>query len=495
MRASGILMPISSLPSPYGIGCFSSEAYDFVDQLVKAGQKYWQILPLGPTGYGDSPYQSFSTFAGNPYFIDLSKLVSYGWLTKEEIEAVDFGSDPQFIDYGKLYEGRYYLLRKAYEASNIAADEEFVCFKKEQDWLADYTLFMAVKGEYGGASWDHWDALPRARDETVLAKKREELKKEMEFYAFMQFEFYREWTALKQYANASGVRIIGDIPIYVSFDSSDAWANQELFQFNENGFPDAIAGVPADGFSATGQIWGNPLYRWDYHKETGYKWWLKRLAMCFELYDVVRIDHFRGFDEYFSVPYGEDSALRGHWEKGPGMDLFRAVEEAFPGKEIIAEDLGYVTDTVRQLLCDTGYPGMKILEFAFDSRDSGCAADYFPHNYVRNCVVYTGTHDNETVIQWFNEGLQPEEKIMVRNYICDHATPDEEIHWPMICTAMRSVAKLCVIPMQDYLALGKEARINRPSTSGGNWKWRLLPGQFSDELIGRIRVITAAYGR
>lgn len=488
-------MAVSSLPSPYGIGCFSSEAYEFVDQLKRAGQKYWQILPLGPTGYGDSPYQSFSTFAGNPYFIDLGRLISYGWLMREEVDAIDFGDDPQYVDYGKLYEGRYLLLRKAYERSMIHLDPAFVQFCKEKTWLEDYTLYMAIKNENGGSAWDSWDDSLKQRQEEALKKKKEELCSEMEFYAFMQFEFYREWMDLKGYANDNGIKIIGDIPIYVSFDSSDAWAHQELFQFDEKGYPIAVAGVPADGFSATGQVWGNPLYRWDYHKETDYAWWIERLGDCFTLYDVVRIDHFRGFDEYFSVPFGEETALNGSWQKGPGIDLFRKVEEVFPGKEIIAEDLGYVTDSVRQLLKDTGYPGMKILEFAFDSRDSGSAADYLPHNFTTNCVVYTGTHDNETVIGWFNHGLQPEERKMVRNYIYDHFSPDEEINWPMICTAMRSVARLCVIPMQDYLALDNEARMNHPSTSGTNWKWRVLENQFDEELIQKIALLTKTYGR
>lgn len=496
MRASGILLSISSLPSPYGIGCFSKEAYEFINKLKKAGQKYWQILPLGPTGYGDSPYQSFSTFAGNPYYINLDQLISYGWLTKDECNTIDFGNDIGSIDYGKLYQGRYVLLRKAFERSNITENEDFLQFqRKEEKWLTDYALYMALKNENNGKSWNDWEEDLQKRDEKAIAKKKEELKEEIYFYEFIQFEFRRQWLDLKKYANDNGIKIIGDIPIYVAFDSADVWSDKKLFQFDEKGYPLATAGVPPDGFSSTGQLWGNPLYQWDYHKKTGYRWWIERLRFCFSMYDVVRIDHFRGFDEYFSVPYGEETAANGHWEKGPGVDLFNKIKEEFPGKEIIAEDLGYVTDTVRQLVNDTGYPGMKVLEFAFDSRDSGCASDYLPYNYEKNSVVYTGTHDNETVIGWFNKGLKPEERQSVRDYLCNQETPDDKIHIPMICMAMQSVSKLCIIPMQDYLGLGNEARMNIPSTSGTNWRWRLLPDEFSNELIAQIRQITKCYGR
>ena len=496
MRASGVLLSISSLPSRYGIGCFSAEAYEFVDQLKEAGQKYWQILPLGPIGFGDSPYQSFSTFAGNPYYIDLDRLVSYGWLTREECEAVDFGQDEQFVAYGKLYEGRYGLLQKAYSRSHIIQNEEFKQFlEKEKEWLEDYALFMALKNQHNGRPWGEWEEDLKLRDPKALDRKKEELKEDILFYQFMQFEFRRQWKDLKAYANKQGIKIIGDIPIYVSFDSSDAWANKELFQFDEAGKPVAVAGCPPDGFSATGQLWGNPLYNWNYHKETDYEWWMKRLAFCFSMYDTVRIDHFRGFDEYYSIPYGAQTAVDGHWEQGPGIGLFQKALELFKDKEIIAEDLGYVTDTVRKLVNDTGYPGMKVLEFAFDSRDSGSAADYLPHNYKRNSVVYTGTHDNETVIGWFCEGLKEEEKEMVRDYLCDHFTPDDQMHLPMVCAAMRSVSKLCIIPMQDLLGYGNEARMNTPSTTGTNWRWRLKKGEFSDEIIGLLFSITKRYGR
>ncbi len=496
MRASGVLLPISSLTSKYGIGCFSREAYDFVDMLKKAGQKYWQILPLGPIGYGDSPYQSFSTFAGNPYYIDLEKLIQRGWLTKEECDAVDFGQIENSIDYGLLYQNRYPLLRKAFLKSKIWEDRSFITFvEEEKDWIADYALFMAIKDQNGGACWDQWEENLRFREEETLVAKAEELKEEILFYEFMQYMFWTQWKELKAYANEQGIKIIGDIPIYVSFDSADAWAGTELFQFDKEGRPTAVAGCPPDGFSATGQLWGNPLYRWDYHAETGFAWWIKRLAYCFDSYDVVRIDHFRGFDEYFSIPYGAPDARGGHWEKGPGIDLFNRVKEVLGDKEIIAEDLGYVTDSVRKLVEDSGFPGMKLIEFAFDSRDSGSAADYLPHNYPVNSVVYTGTHDNETIVGWFNEGLQPEERQMVRDYICNPYVPDEEIHKPLICLAMASVAKYCIIPIPDYLGLGNEARINTPSTSGDNWKWRLLPGQLDDELIYSMKKLVDQYNR
>ena len=496
MRESGILLPVSSLPSKYGIGCFSAEAYEFIDQLKEAGQSCWQILPLGPTGYGDSPYQSFSTFAGNPYFIDLDRLVSYGWLTEEECEAVPFGDNPRFVDYEKLYNGRFRLLRQAFLRSRIEKDADFQNFVADNArWLPDYALYMALKKENGERPWIRWEDGLRFRDPQLLDEKRTELAEDICFYEFLQFEFQRQWKDLKAYANSQGIKIIGDIPIYVSLDSADAWAGKELFQFDENGYPLAVAGCPPDGFSATGQLWGNPLYDWNYHKKTGYRWWMERLSFCYSMYDVVRIDHFRGFDEYYSIPYGETTAVNGHWEKGPGLELFLKAKEVLPGKEIIAEDLGYVTDSVRKLVQDTGFPGMKVLEFAFDSRDTGSASDYLPHNYSTNCVVYTGTHDNETVTGWFCHGLKGEEKQMVRDYFCAEKTPDKEMYLPLICGAMRSVARLCVIPMQDIFGYGNEARINTPSTTGDNWKWRLLPGEFSPDIRRQYADMTRRYGR
>lgn len=496
MRECGILLPISSLPSKYGIGCFSSEAYAFVDALKEAGQSCWQILPLGPTGYGDSPYQSFSTFAGNPYFIDLERLISYGWLTKEECDAVCFGESPRFVDYNKMYEERLLLLRKAFVRSRIETNPDFTAFvTKHAQWIEDYALYMALKAENEEKPWTKWEEGLRFRDPYLLKKKRVQLQDTICFYEFLQYEFQRQWMALKTYANGQGIKIIGDIPIYVSLDSADAWAGKELFQFDAYGYPTAVAGCPPDGFSATGQLWGNPLYDWEYHKKTGYQWWMQRLSFCYSMYDILRIDHFRGFDEYYSIPYGETTAINGHWEKGPGIALFLRAKEVLPGIEIIAEDLGYVTDSVRRLVRDTGFPGMKVLEFAFDSRDTGSASDYLPHNYSENCVVYTGTHDNETVTGWFCHGLKPEEKQMVREYFCANHIPDEKMYLPLLCGAMRSVAKLCIIPIQDIFGYGNEARMNTPSTTGDNWKWRLLPGEFSLQMQKQLAQITRRYGR
>ena len=494
-RAAGILMPISSLPSEYGIGCFSKSAYEFVDWLKKAGQSYWQILPLGPTSYGDSPYQSFSTFAGNPYFIDLDTLIEEGVLTKKECDAVDWGRVKGSIDYKKIYEGRYPLLRKAYERSKVQENTGYQKFVEENSWwLSDYALFMAVKDRFGGVEWKQWADDIKLRWGPAMDYYREELYFDIEFQQYMQFKFYEQWMKLKAYANKKGIQIIGDIPIYVAMDSADTWAHPELFQLDEENVPVAVAGCPPDGFSATGQLWGNPLYRWGYHRETGYQWWISRLSYVFRLYDVVRIDHFRGFDEYFSIPYGAETAVDGHWEKGPGIELFWRVREALGEKPVIAEDLGYVTDTVRDLVRDSGFPGMKVLEFAFDSRDSGCANDYLPHNYPENSVAYTGTHDNETLVGWWGS-ISKEEQKLTREYLCDTYTPEKELYKSLISLVMRSAAKLCVIPMQDYLGLDNRYRMNTPSTVGTNWKWRIRKNQLSVRLQKEIYGVALRYGR
>ena len=492
MRASGILMPVFSLPSRYGIGSFSKSAYQFVDMLKKAGQKYWQILPLCPTSYGDSPYQSFSTYAGNPYFIDLDQLIEEKLLTRKECQACDFGDDPQDIDYGKLYENRFKLLRKAYERANVGEDQEFEAYRRENAWwLEDYARFMAVKDRFDGVAWNEWAEDIRLRWSNAMDYYRRELYYEIEFYSYLQFVFMKQWKKLKNYANINGIEIIGDIPIYVAFDSADAWANPELFQFDAENLPTAVAGCPPDGFSADGQLWGNPLYRWDYHRETGFDWWIRRIAYCSELYDVVRIDHFRGFDEYYSIPYGDTTARNGHWEKGPGIALFEAAKKRLGELNIIAEDLGYITDSVKKLVADSGFPGMKVLEFAFDSREK---SDYLPYTYEKNSVVYTGTHDNETIAGWY-AGLDKSDLKMCTDYMNIDRIPGKEYHWDFIRLAMLSVSDLCVIPIQDYLGLDNRARINHPSTLGTNWRWRLAKGQLSASLLKEIREMTRISGR
>ena len=495
MRRNGMLLPIASLPSPYGIGGFSKEAYEFIDLLEETGQKLWQILPLGPTSYGDSPYQSFSTFAGNPYFNSLDELIEEGVLTRAECEKVNWGKAKGSIDYEKIYNGRYPLLRKAYERSKVSENPEYQKFVKENSWwLSDYALFMAVKGRFDNVEWTKWAEDIRLRWKWAMDYYREELYYDIEFQQYMQFKFHEQWMKLKAYANENGIKIIGDIPIYVAMDSADTWAHPELFQLDEENVPTAVAGCPPDGFSATGQLWGNPLYRWDYHRETGYAWWISRLHYVFQMYDVVRIDHFRGFDEYFSIPHGAENAIGGHWEKGPGIDLFRKVEQALGWKQVIAEDLGYVTDSVREMVRESGFPGMKVLEFAFDSRDSGCASDYLPHNYEKNCVVYTGTHDNDTLCGWYKV-LDPEDLKLSQKYMNNANTSKSEIHWDFIRLALASVADLCIIPLQDYLGLGSEARINTPSTLGNNWRWRIKQGCLTKELADQIRELTTLYGR
>lgn len=492
MRASGILLPVASLPSEYGIGSFSKEAYWFVEQLAKAGQKYWQILPLGPTGYGDSPYQSFSTFAGNPYFIDLKDLIEKGYLTKKECDTCDFGNDVRYIDYEKIYFARFDLLRKAYQVSNIASEKDFQNFVKQNEyWLKDYAFYMAIKNYFQGISWIEWEEEIRLRKKSAMEAYYRKLQKEIEFYQFLQYIFDKQWNKLKTYANKLGVKIIGDIPIYVAFDSADCWANKELFLFNKDSMPIAVAGCPPDAFSSTGQLWGNPLYDWDYHKKTKYEWWIKRINHCFKLYDVVRVDHFRGFDEYYSIPYGAKNAIKGEWKKGPGFSLFKALNQELGKLEIIAEDLGFITDSVRRLLKQTGYPGMKVLQFAFDSREE---SDYLPHNYDKNCIVYTGTHDNDTLLGWYDSISIPDKQLSIE-YLNNADANKDEIPWDFIRLAMQSVAKTCIIPIQDYLCFGSEARINTPSTLGENWKWRLDKKDLEESLIKKIHHITKLYGR
>lgn len=494
-RSSGILLPIFSLPGKYGIGCLGKNAYDFVDFLKEAGQKYWQILPLGPTSYGDSPYQSFSTFAGNPYFIDLETLIERGLLEADKCNRIFFGNDETDIDYGQIYEVRFSVLREAFEKSDHRSLPEFQAFLKEnEDWVEDYALYMAVKNSFNDVSITEWDDDIRLRKPDALKKYEKMLEEDKDFYIWLQYEFFMEWKALKKYANENGIRIIGDMPIYVSLDSADVWANPDLFELDKDMNPTEVAGCPPDGFSATGQLWGNPLYKWKKHKETGYKWWIRRMKKCSELYDVVRIDHFRGFDEFYAIPAGDDTAENGKWKKGPGKDVFDAIKAAVPDLDIIAEDLGYMTDTVRKLVKDTGYPNMKVLEFAFDSRDSSGTNDYLPHNYERNCVVYTGTHDNETLLGWLSS-ITPEELKMVADYVDGETMDKEDLVRRLVRAAHGSVATTCIIPIQDYLILDNSARINMPSTLGKNWRWRMTKEQASKALAHRIYDLTRLFGR
>lgn len=497
-RNSGVLLSITSLPSKYGIGCFDQAAYDFVDWLEKSGQKYWQILPLGATsheGACDSPYQAYSAFAGNPYFISLDALIEEGVLTREECDTADFGDNVSCVDYDKLYKNRMALLRKAYERSWIyecASYQDFIA--KNSWWLDDYALFMAVRGFFQNQSWKQWPEDIRMHYSPALDYYRGKLYFDVEFQKYLQFQFFVQWSKLKKYANDRDIQIVGDIPIYVSPDGSDIWAHPEMFQLNEANQSTRIAGCPPDSFSADGQVWGNPLYRWDRHKATGYQWWVTRMWYSFQLYDVVRIDHFRGFDEYFSIDAATGDAKKGRWEPGPGMDLFRTLEANLGQMNVIAEDLGLMTDTVRKLVKDSGYPNMKVLQFAFDAADTGGANEYLPHNYDTNCVVYTGTHDNETIAGWFT-GLGKEDKEHVRDYLGDHATANKWMYKKFIQLAMMSAAKTCIVPIQDWLGLDNTSRMNAPGTVDNNWSWRLLPGQVTDELGEEVLAVSKRFGR
>ena len=497
-RSAGILLSITSLPSKYGIGCFSQSAYDFVDWLEKAGQKYWQILPLGSTSYGasdDSPYQAFSAFAGNPYFISLEKLIEEGVLTEEKCDSLESGNDPACVDYDLLHKNRFSLLRKAYERSNVMGNGSFIRFIQENNWwLDDYALFMAVREFFGEQHWTTWPEDIRMHWGFAVDYYRRTLYYDIEFHKYMQFKFYEQWSALKKYANDRHIQVIGDMPIYVSPDGADVWAHPEMFQLDENNLPARIAGCPPDEYAEDGQVWGNPLYDWEQHRRTGFQWWVSRMWYNYKLYDIVRLDHFRGFDEYFSIPAGSETAKEGHWEKGPGIELFWRIQDQLGKKGVIAEDLGYMTDTVRQLVKDSGYPNMKVLQFAFEVDDATGSNEYQPHNYGKNCVVYTGTHDNETLVGWL-ESMKPERKKVIRDYLCDHHTPDSELYLALIPHAMMCAADTCVLPVQDLLGLGNDCRMNQPGTVKKNWRWRLLPGQVTDAHAALMREMTFRYGR
>lgn len=491
MRKSGILLPISSLPGRYGIGSFGEEAYRFADFLAASGQSAWQILPLGPTSYGDSPYSSFSSSAGNPYFIDLDKLIEEGLLDKDEVEGVDWGSEPEYIDYGKIYEHRFDVLRLACERGWAGDAGKIAAFvDSNRGWLPDYALFMALKRHFGMKSWIEWpDEDARMRKSDVIEKYRRELDADIRLFTWAQYKFFEQWDALREYVHSLGIEIIGDIPIYVALDSADVWSDPRSFLLDERNVPTVVAGVPPDYFCADGQLWGNPIYDWEHMKSDGYGWWIRRIESAKRLYDVIRIDHFRGFDSYWAVPYGEETAKNGEWRTGPGIGLVGVLRDWFHDTRFIAEDLGYLTPSVMQLVKDSGFPGMKVLEFAFDSREP---SNYLPHTYTPNCVCYVGTHDNETAMQWWKK-ISRADSAYARRYLGLNSR--EGINWGLIRGGMSSVAELFVGQLSDFLGLGAEARINEPGNPSGNWRWRLQPGQLTDELAAKIYEYTRMYGR
>lgn len=491
MRKSGILMHISSLPSQYGIGKMGKSAYDFVDYLVNAGVKCWQILPLSPTSYGDSPYQSFSVYAGNPYFIDFETLKREGLIKKSDYEEIKWQDNERQVNYSLIYENCFKVLRQAYKTYRRDISKRYHDFvEKNKSWLDDYALFMVLKFKNGGKPWYEWDKKLAARDKDALEKAADELSKETEFFKFIQYKFFRQWANLKKYANDKGIEIIGDMPIYVSYDSVEAWATPELFQFDKNKKPKAVAGCPPDDFAVTGQLWGNPLYDWEYHKKTGYKWWIERLKFSASVYDIVRIDHFRGFESYYSIPYGNKTAEKGEWKKGPGAELFKTAEKELGKLNIIAEDLGFITDDVRQMLDAVGYPGMKVLQFAFGE---GGESEHLPHNFTTsNCIAYTGTHDNDTLKGWIASQSSDTIKYCMA-YI--NTKKKKDIPKGIIRAAWGSVAEIAVAQMQDFLNSDPSCRMNTPSTLGCNWQFRTHESDFTDKMAKRILKLNKMYNR
>lgn len=485
-------MHLSSVPSPYGIGTMGQSAREFIDFLNKAGQSYWQILPVCPTSYGDSPYQSFSTFAGNPYFIDLDELREEGLLELSEYEDIKWGSDPEKVDYGVLYNERYPLLHIAFKRFFERKNEDFETFCKEQSiWLDDYALFMTIKGIHDGVSWLDWEDKYKKRDAEALRCVQEEYADEINFWKASQYFFFKQWKKLRAYANEKGISIIGDLPIYVALDSADVWASPEMFQLDKELKPVNVAGCPPDGFSATGQLWGNPLYNWDEMAKDNYLWWIRRIGYACNIYNVLRLDHFRGFESYYAIPYGDEDASGGHWEKGPGMKLFSKLTDAIGPQNIVAEDLGFLTEPVKRLLRDSGYPGMKVFELGFDSRDAN-SAEYLPHNFTRHCVAYVGTHDNDTIQGWFTTASEEDVK-----YAMDYLGMDNlsEGHWHMMKALWATVAEVTIVQAQDLFGLGSESRMNIPSTFGTNWTWRAKEGSFDDELAERLYKYMKLYER
>ncbi len=501
-RSSGILMHISSLPSEYGIGDFGKKAYDFVDFLSESGQKLWQILPLGPTGYGDSPYQSYSAFAGNELFIDLEEFVAKGYISDDELEPLRKVNYDDNLDYGQVRKEKNALFKRVFEVfiKKIEVEPElkfeYEKFKKENDyWLKDYALYLVLKEKFNGLPWQQWSKIYKNKIEKKFEKDLIN-EKSLEYYKFLQYTFYRQWKKLKEYANSKGIKVIGDIPIFVATDSADTWSKPEIFQFTESKVPKRVAGCPPDYFSKTGQLWGNVLYDWKEIKKQKYRWWIDRIRFCFEIYDIVRIDHFRGFESYWSIKYGEKTAIKGHWEKGPGIELFRAIEKELGKLPIIAEDLGLLTPQVKKLLKRSGYPGMKILEFAFDGDEKN---EYLPSNYEENCVAYTGTHDNDTIVGWYEQlNWQIKENCdeYLKKWLSERGRSYwNPIEWRAIETLWSSKAQMVLIQMQDLLGLGNTARMNVPSTVGINWKWRLQERSMSNEIKIRLKEITTIFNR
>ena len=490
-RSCGVLLPVFSLPSPYGIGTVGKAAYEFVDFLHDAGQTWWQILPVGPTSYGDSPYQSPSAYAGNPYFIDLDMLVEDGLLTKKEIKACDFGSDPEYADYGLLFENRLPLLQKAVERGWDRDRDEVEAFRRENaGWLEDFAVFMAAKRANGMKPWLEWeDEALRMHEASALEKCRAERADDIRLFIYTQYLFFRQWEKLKEYAHEKGIMIMGDMALYVALDSADVWSSPENFMLDEKNLPVEVAGVPPDYFTEDGQLWGNPLYNYAHMEQDGFGWWIRRIGGAAKLYDAIRIDHFRGLESFWAVPYGEATARNGHWVKGPGMKLISVLKGWFRDVQFIAEDLGYPTPEVAQLLSDSGFPGMKVLEFAFDSRDE---SNYLPHTYGRNCICYTGTHDNDTVLGWRETAAKDDLKKAEAYLGLNDA---EGFARGMIRGGMMSVADLFVAQMQDYLGLGAGARINTPGSASGNWCWRMLPGRTGRKLAKEMAYMAKISGR
>jgi 4-alpha-glucanotransferase len=491
-RKSGILLHPSSLPSRGGIGDLGAPAYAFVDFLVATSQQLWQVMPLGPTGYGDSPYQGFSAFAGNPLLISLEGLRAEGLLTDADLDGAPVFPDTM-VDYGAVIPFKLSMLRRSFERFSAAATpgqrQAFANFRaRTHSWLNDYTLFAALKQANSGAAWSGWEPAIRRREPDAVAHWARELYDQLQFHAYMQFQFFSQWEHLKGYANQRGVQIVGDIPIFVAYDSADAWTNRAIFALDDDGLPTVVAGVPPDYFSTTGQLWGNPLYRWDVLAQQGYRWWIERFRAALTLVDIVRIDHFRGFAAYWEVPAGEETAVNGRWVSGPGAALFEAVGAALGHLPIIAEDLGVITPDVEALRDQFGFPGMKVLQFAFGD---GAADPYLPHNYRRHCVVYTGTHDNDTTAGWWASAA-PHERNNVQLYL---GRDGSDISWDFIRLAMASVAEMAIVPLQDVLGLGSAARMNTPGRAGGNWSWRYTPEMLDPQVTERLRTLTALYGR